>query len=87
MGAPRPAASPFLAHDYCARYGVRAQSFTPGETIHFAVGGGCRADEPKRHAVRLEKRSRLCSARQSAAGTFCVFSMAPKNRIFLPDCC
>jgi hypothetical protein len=35
VGAPRPAASPFLADDHCARYGVRAQSFTPGENDPF----------------------------------------------------
>ena len=65
MGAPRPAASPFLAHNHCARYGCERSPSRQAKTIHFAVGGGCRADEPKWHAVRLEKRSRLYSARRA----------------------
>jgi hypothetical protein len=55
VGAPRPAASPFLAHDHCSRYGCERSPSRQAKTIHFAVGGGCRADEPRWHAVRLEK--------------------------------
>ena len=62
MGAPRPAASPFLAHDHCSRYGCERSPSRQAKTIHFAVGGGCRADEPKWHAVRLEK-DRVCAVR------------------------
>jgi len=87
VGAPRPAASPFLSHDHCARYGCERSPSRQAKTIHFAVGGGCRADEPKWHAVRLEKKIAFVQCAASAASTFCVFSMAPKNRISLPDCC
>jgi hypothetical protein len=44
VGAPRPAASPFLAHDHCARYGCERSPSRQAKTIRFAVGGGCRAD-------------------------------------------
>jgi hypothetical protein len=86
VGAPAQRLLPFWRMITVPATGASAVLHA-GENDPFAVGGGCRADEPKWHAVRLEKRSRLCSARRSAASTFCVFSMAPKNRIFLPDCC
>ena len=35
MGAPRPAASPFLAHDHCARYGCERSPSRQAKTIHF----------------------------------------------------
>ena len=35
MGAPRPAASPFLAHDHCARYGCERSPSRQAKTIPF----------------------------------------------------
>jgi hypothetical protein len=82
VGAPRPAASPFLAHDHCARYGCERSPSRQAKTIHFAEGGGCRADEPKWHAVRLEKRSRLCSARRARPVYFlCIQHGAQESNI------
>ena len=64
MGAPRPAASPFLAHDYCTRYGCERSPSRQAKTIHFAVDGGCRADESGTQ-FDWKKRSRLYSARRA----------------------
>ena len=78
MGAPRPAASPFLAHDHCARYGCERSPSRQAKTIHFAVGGGCRADEPKWHAVRLEK-NRVCVWRFGRAHRSRAFTAAKRS--------
>jgi hypothetical protein len=81
VGAPRPAASPFLAHDHCSRYGCERSPSRQAKTIHFAVGGGCRADEPKWHAVRLEK-DRVCAVRSERRQYFlCIQHGAQESNI------
>ena len=86
MGAPRPAASPFLAHDHCARHGCeRSPSRQAKRFISRRRLLSSRRAEVARSPI---KKDRVCAVRgERGQCIFCVFSMAPKNRIFLPDCC
>jgi 5-methylcytosine-specific restriction endonuclease McrA len=87
VGAPRPAASPFLAHDHCARYGCERSPSRQAKTIHSP--SAVVVEPTSRSGTQSDwKKDRVCAVRgERGQCTFCVFSMAPKNRIFLPDCC
>ena len=66
MGAPRPAASPFLAHDHCARYGCeRSPSRQAKRSISLSAVVVDRLAEVARR--RIGKKSRLCSARRQSS--------------------
>jgi hypothetical protein len=69
------------AHDYCARYGVRASPARQAKTILFRCRWWLSSRRAEWHAVRLEKRSRLCSARRRREYFLCIQHGAQESNI------
>ena len=64
MGAPRPAASPFLAHDHCARYGWESAVLHAGRkrSISLSAVVASRLAEVARRPIGKEIAFVQCAA-------------------------
>ena len=73
MGAPRPAASPFLAHDHCARYGCERSPSRQAKTIHSP--SAVVVEPTSRSGTQSDwKKDRVCAVRGGAPRVLSVYS-------------
>ena len=73
MGAPRPAASPFLAHDHCARYGCER---SPSRQAKRSISLSAVVVEPtSRSGTQSDwEKDRVCAVRGGAPPVLSVYS-------------